>query len=103
MARPASKFILVLAAGLVLPAAASAQNYDYLSRSDGISIASGDANAANLAIQTPTPWPYYVNDVTIPGIGIHGESIMESFYKKYKKSPGPVTNSTVVNVTSPAQ
>ena len=44
MARPASKFILALAAGLALPAAASAQNYDYLSRSDGISISGGDAN-----------------------------------------------------------
>ena len=76
---------------------AAAQFYDYLSRQDGIAISGGDANAANTAIQTPTPWPSYVNDTDIPGIGPQGAKIIENFYKKYD-APQQGTASTIINI-----
>jgi hypothetical protein len=62
-------------------AQAGAQNYDYLDRTDGISISAGDAPASNLAIQTPTPWPPQVNNVFIPGHGVRSFIAIDRFQK----------------------
>lgn len=97
MAHHRSKALLILAGLAAAASPAFAQYYDELSRSDGIAISAGDAKAANLAIQTPTPWPPYVNNVTIPGIGRHGAAIVENFYKKYD-APAPSTGSTIINI-----
>jgi hypothetical protein len=106
MASPTSKlvlgaFVLTLSAAPALADGASAYYYgtyyDYGSRSDGIAISAGDASAANLAIQTPTPWPPYVNDVNIPGIGRHGVAIIDNFYKKYDAQQQG-TASTIINI-----
>lgn len=92
----------ILPAALLLLAAcgsATAQDWEYLDRSDGISIAGGNANAANLAIQTPTPWPSYVEDVTIPGHGEQAADLIDNFYKKHTAGEGGQAGGT----TTPGQ
>jgi hypothetical protein len=42
---------------------------DYLQRTALVSTAGGDAQAANIAMQTATPWPRYSNDTNIPANG----------------------------------
>jgi hypothetical protein len=42
---------------------------DYLQRTPLVSTTGGDAQAANIAMQTPTPWPRYSNDTNIPANG----------------------------------
>jgi hypothetical protein len=42
---------------------------DYLQRTALVSTTGGDAQAANLAMQTSTPWPRYSNDTNIPANG----------------------------------
>jgi hypothetical protein len=42
---------------------------DYTQRSLTISPGAGNAQAANLALQTATPWPRYSKDTNIPGNG----------------------------------
>ena len=39
----------------------------YLQRIPTVTTTAGDAEAANIAIQTVTPWPRYVNNTRIPG------------------------------------
>jgi hypothetical protein len=42
---------------------------DYLQRTPLVSTTGGDAQAANIAMQTPTPWPRNANDTNIPANG----------------------------------
>lgn len=42
---------------------------DYLQRTALVSTSGGDAQAANLAMQTSSPWPRYSNDTNIPANG----------------------------------
>jgi hypothetical protein len=42
---------------------------DYLQRTALVSTSGGDAQAANIAMQTATPWPRYANDTNIPANG----------------------------------
>ena len=42
---------------------------DYLQRTPLVSTTGGDAQAANIAMQTATPWPRYSNDTNIPANG----------------------------------
>ena len=42
---------------------------DYLQRTALVSTTGGDAQAANVAMQTATPWPRYSNDTNIPANG----------------------------------
>ena len=42
---------------------------DYLQRTALVSTTGGDSQAANIAVQTPTPWPRYANDTNIPANG----------------------------------
>jgi hypothetical protein len=42
---------------------------DYLQRTALVSTSGGDAQAANIAMQTATPWPRYSNDTNIPTNG----------------------------------
>ena len=86
MALLRNKAALILAA-LVATAHPSAAheikygtNYDYLSRSDGISLSAGDASAADIAIQTPTPWPWYVNRTTIHLNARQGTTALQRMY-----------------------
>jgi hypothetical protein len=42
---------------------------DYLQRTPLVATSGGDAQAANIAMQTATPWPRYSNDTNIPANG----------------------------------
>jgi hypothetical protein len=42
---------------------------DYLQRTALVSTAGGDSQAANIAMQTATPWPRHSNDTNIPANG----------------------------------
>ena len=42
---------------------------DYLQRTALVATSGGDAQAANIAMQTATPWPRYSNDTNIPANG----------------------------------
>jgi hypothetical protein len=83
MARRASKFLVSACVLGLVSGPAFAQNYDYLSHSDTISVTAGDANAANIVIQTPTPWPYYINQTKIRGDGPRSVIII----RKYQGGP----------------
>ena len=91
-----SKLIIAL---LMLGAAAApaiAQNYNELSRSDFISLSAGDAAQSNISIQTPTPWPPYVNRVKILGNGERGALTIEQLNARY--APQQSAPQTVINV-----
>ena len=91
----------LLAAGLVLSipvVAAFAQDADGLSHSDSISLSGGDANRANIAIQTPTPWPRYLNDFDYDMPGQQGVDIMTNYLRKFAGSaPGA---GTTININT---
>ena len=94
--------LIALACLVALATPATAQNYEPMSRSDFISLSAGDAKRANIAIQTPTPWPWYLNRTTIHGRGKRGADLME----KYLNSYAPATQSsgnTTININPPAQ
>jgi hypothetical protein len=66
--------ILSLIASLAVAGCSSTIGFDdpfadYLQRTALISTAGGDAQAANIAMQTATPWPRYSNDTNIPANG----------------------------------
>lgn len=54
---------------------------DYLQRSQSILLGAGNANEANEAIQTITPWPPYAFDRRIPGRGRHAVDSIERMYR----------------------
>ena len=92
--------VLVCMSAFATPALA--QNYDYLSRSDGISLSGGDANRANIAIQTPTPWPYYLNRTRIQANGQRAADLMEKYLSKNATAASTGGNTTT-NITQPGQ
>jgi hypothetical protein len=86
MANPASKILFTAALLSSVSSVALAQNFDEMSRSDFISIDAGDAPQSNIAIQTPTPWPEYINDTDIPIIvyGARGVALYDESYRRGK-------------------
>jgi hypothetical protein len=54
---------------------------DYLQRSQGIALGAGNANDANEAIQTITPWPPYVFNRRLP---VHGRQAVDSIQRMYR-------------------
>lgn len=78
--------ILGVLALALLPRLAGAQAIDdpfsdYLQRSQGINVGAGDANATNEAIQTITPWPWYVQNNRIPLQGRQGVDAIQRMYR----------------------
>jgi hypothetical protein len=66
--------IATLAASVAVAGCSSTVGFDdptadYLQRTALVSTTGGDAQAANIAMQTPTPWPRYANDTNIPANG----------------------------------
>ena len=82
---------------LALAAPALAQNYNYASRGDFISLAAGDAPQANIAIQHPTPWPSYVNDTNFRTPARQGVSALENMFKRYE-GESTAAPTTVINI-----
>ena len=82
---------------LALAAPALAQNYNYASRSDFISLAAGDAPQANIAIQHPTPWPSYVNDTNLRTPARPGISALENMFKR-NEGDSSAAPSVVINM-----
>ena len=83
---------------MISPAlAAHAQDSDALSRSDGISLSAGDASRANTAIQTPTPWPRYLNDFDFDMPGQQGVDIMHNYLTKFGASAAAAGTTTNIN------
>ena len=90
-----------LAVALVLasPAvSAIAQDADALSRSDGISLSAGDSSRANIAIQTPTPWPRYLNDFDYDMPGEQGVDLMHNYLTKFAASAA--STGTTININT---
>jgi hypothetical protein len=52
---------------------------DYLERTPLVSTMGGDAQAANIAIQTPTPWPRHSNDTNIPVDGARMTAVIKRY------------------------
>jgi hypothetical protein len=66
--------ILSLTASLAIAGCSSTIGFDdptadYLQRTPLVATSGGDAQAANIAMQTATPWPRYSNDTNIPANG----------------------------------
>jgi hypothetical protein len=66
--------ISFLAASLTVAGCSSTVGFDdpfadYLQRTALVSTTGGDSQAANIAMQTATPWPRYANDTNIPANG----------------------------------
>jgi hypothetical protein len=87
--------IVSLAASLALAGCASTVAFDdptagYLQRTALVSTDGGDAQAANIAMQTPTPWPRHSNDTNIPG---NGARIVKAI-NRYESGSGAAASAT---------
>ena len=91
---------LVLTCASVTPVLA--EDYDAMSHSDGISLSAGDATRANMAIQTVTPWPVYINNTVIYMRSKRAADLMEIYLSKYAAPPA-ATGGTTININPPAQ
>jgi hypothetical protein len=70
---------------------------DYLQRTALISTTGGDAQAANIAMQTATPWPRYSNDTNIPA---NGARIVKAI-TRYESGAASGSEGTTPTATSP--
>ena len=72
---------------------------DYLQRTALVSTTGGDAQAANIAMQTATPWPRYSNDTNIPA---NGARIVKAITRyESGSSGGGASDSATPSATSP--
>lgn len=65
----ASLAALLMVAGCSSTVGFDDPSADYLQRTALVSTTGGDSQAANVAMQTATPWPRYANDTNIPANG----------------------------------
>ena len=63
--------------------------YDYTVRSNTISPSTGNTQAANLALQTATPWPPYSSNTAIPGNGMRMVSAVNKYEGTGKEGGAP--------------
>jgi hypothetical protein len=85
--------ILSLAASLAVAGCSSTVGFDdpfadYLQRTALVSTAGGDAQAANIAMQTATPWPRYANDTNIPANGARITKVITRYESGSASSSG---------------
>jgi hypothetical protein len=96
--------ILSLAASLALDGCSSTIGFDdptadYLQRTALVSTSGGDAQAANVAMQTVTPWPRYSNDTNIPA---NGARIVKAITRYESGSAGAgASDSATTSAASP--
>jgi hypothetical protein len=94
--------ILSLAASLAVAGCSSTVGFDapfadYLQRTALVSTAGGDAQAANIASQTATPWPRYANDTNIPADGARIAKVIT----RYESGSAGASNGAAQTSTSP--
>ena len=82
--------ILSLTASLAIAGCSSTIGFDdptadYLQRTPLVATSGGDAQAANIAMQTATPWPRYSNDTNIP---VNGARIVKAINRYETGSAG---------------
>ena len=70
---------------------------DYLQRTALVSTTGGDAQAANVAMQTATPWPRYANDTNIPA---NGARITKAI-TRYESGAASASDSATSSMSSP--
>jgi hypothetical protein len=70
---------------------------DYLQRTALVSTTGGDAQAANTAIQTATPWPRYANNTNIPANGAR----MTAAIKRYESGAASASEGSTQTGTNP--
>jgi hypothetical protein len=72
---------------------------DYLQRTALVSTTGGDSQAANIAMQTATPWPRYSNDTNIPA---NGARIVKAITRyESGSSAGGASDSATPSAASP--
>ena len=82
--------ILWLTASLAIAGCSSTIGFDdptadYLLRTPLVATSGGDSQAANIAMQTATPWPRYSNDTNIP---VNGARIVKAINRYETGSAG---------------
>ena len=85
--------IATLAAALAVAGCSSTVGFDdpfadYLQRTALVSTAGGDAQAANIAMQTATPWPRSANDTNIPANGARITKVITRYESGSASSSG---------------
>jgi hypothetical protein len=85
--------ILSLTASLALAGCSSTVGFDdpfgeYLQRTALVSTTGGNAQAANIAMQTATPWPRYANDTNIPANGARIAKVITRYESGSASSSG---------------
>ena len=88
--------ILSLTASLAVAGCSSTIGFDdpsadYLQRTALVSTTGGDAQAANIAMQTATPWPRYANDTNIPANGARIVEGDQRAMKAARRAPAEAT------------
>jgi hypothetical protein len=73
---------------------------DYLQRTALVSTTGGDSQAANIAMQTASPWPRYSNDTGIPA---NGARIVKAItrYESGSSGGGGASDSATPSAASP--
>jgi hypothetical protein len=83
--KASSAFVIaVLSLPIALASCASTQAFDapfadYQQRTIMVATTGGDAQAANVALQTATPWPRYANDTNIPADGSRMVKVVQRY------------------------
>jgi hypothetical protein len=96
--------ILWLTASLAIAGCSSTIGFDdptadYLLRTPLVATSGGDSQAANIAMQTATPWPRYSNDTNIPA---NGARIVKAITRYESGSAGAgASDSATPSATSP--
>ena len=94
--------ILILGAPLAVAGCSSTVAFDdpfsdYLQRTALVSTTGGDAQAANVAMQTATPWPRYANDTNIPANGARIAKVIT----RYESGAASASDSATPSAASP--
>jgi hypothetical protein len=90
---------LAVMTGAVMPA--FADDYDYLDRRDTISSSAGNANAANMAIQTIDPWPPYSRNTKSHLNGNRAGVAITRYQQNKSISPKGLSTTTISEQAGP--
>ena len=97
---------LSLAASLAVAGCSSTIGFDdpfadYLQRTPLVATTGGNAQAANTAMQTATPWPRYANDTNIPANGARLVKVINRYESGSAGASGSGSEGGAQTSTSP--